>query len=54
MPKDAWGNPFVFTCPGELTSVDIVSLGEDGELGTDDDISNAAVEEDDVAKTDRD
>jgi len=41
VPKDAWGNPFRFTCPGEMTSVDVVSVGEDGEPGTDDDITNA-------------
>ncbi|MCA9710428.1 MAG: type II secretion system protein GspG [Myxococcales bacterium] len=38
--KDPWGGDYTFTCPGEKTSVDVVSPGEDGELGTPDDITN--------------
>lgn len=42
--KDAWGNDFEFKCPGEKTSIDVMSPGEDGELGTADDITNFAEE----------
>jgi len=38
--KDAWGNEFKFKCPGEKTSIDVMSPGEDGEFGTPDDITN--------------
>jgi len=38
--KDAWGNDFTFKCPGEKSSVDVMSPGEDGEIGTADDITN--------------
>ncbi len=43
--KDPWGGDYQFKCPGEKTSVDVVSPGEDGEFGTADDISNYDVEE---------
>ncbi len=38
---DPWDRPYEIVVPGETNiSFDIVSLGEDGELGTDDDITN--------------
>ncbi len=38
---DPWDRPYEIVVPGEVNiSFDIVSLGEDGELGTDDDITN--------------
>jgi general secretion pathway protein G len=40
-PKDGWGRPFVFKCPGEHGSeIDLVSLGKDGKEGTADDIKS--------------
>lgn len=33
VPKDAWGNDFVYMCPGEEGDYDIVSLGADGREG---------------------
>jgi general secretion pathway protein G len=38
--KDPWGNDYNILCPGEHSTVDVISPGEDGELGTDDDITN--------------
>ena len=43
--KDPWGGDYTFKCPGEKTSVDVVSPGEDGEMGTADDIANYETEE---------
>ncbi len=38
---DPWEHPYELVVPGEVNiDFDIVSLGEDGELGTDDDITN--------------
>lgn len=37
-PKDGWGRPFLFRCPGEHGEVDLVSKGKDGKEGTEDDI----------------
>ena len=38
---DPWKRPYELVVPGEVNiSFDVVSLGEDGELGTDDDITN--------------
>lgn len=35
LPKDGWGNDFIYRCPGERNDYDIISLGadakEDGE-----------------------
>ncbi len=40
-PKDGWGHPFVFKCPGDHDSdVDLVSMGKDGKEGTEDDIKS--------------
>jgi general secretion pathway protein G len=34
---DPWGNPFELIVPGEInTSFDVISLGEDGEVGGED------------------
>jgi general secretion pathway protein G len=36
VPKDQWGNDFIYICPGENGDYDIISLGADGrEGGTD-------------------
>ncbi|MHC4713997.1 MAG: type II secretion system major pseudopilin GspG [Planctomycetota bacterium] len=43
LPLDAWGNEFVYVCPGASRSFDIVSYGADGIEGGDDentDITN--------------
>jgi len=39
---DAWGNEYVYTCPGKYNegSYDLSSMGPDEEEGTDDDIKN--------------
>lgn len=33
VPKDPWGNPFVFVMPGENGDFDLSSYGQDGEKG---------------------
>lgn len=33
LPKDAWGNDFVYLCPGEKGEYDIISYGRDGREG---------------------
>ncbi len=41
--EDRWGNEFVYRFPGELRGesyYDLISVGPDGEEGTDDDITN--------------
>ncbi len=42
IPKDPWGNDYVYTCPGKLdpNGYDIVSPGPDGKMDTEDDITN--------------
>lgn len=42
IPKDPWGNDYVYECPGKNnpTSYDILSMGPDGRAGGDDDIAN--------------
>ena len=48
-PKDGWGHPFQFKCPGEHNNeIDLVSLGTDGKEGTADDIKSW--EEEDAKK----
>ncbi len=38
-PKDGWGHPFIFKCPGEHNNdIDLTSKGKDGKEGTEDDI----------------
>ncbi|MSR41369.1 MAG: type II secretion system protein GspG [Phycisphaerales bacterium] len=41
-PKDAWGREWIFHIPSQTEGLDfdIVSIGPDGEEGTEDDISN--------------
>lgn len=33
IPKDPWGNPYVYICPGKHGEYDIISYGADGEPG---------------------
>lgn len=42
VPKDPWGNPYVYNSPGENNpnSYDLYSYGPDGKDGGDDDIDN--------------
>lgn len=43
LAKDAWGNDFIYTCPGKKGDYDIISYGADGQEGgegVDADISN--------------
>ena len=41
IPKDPWGNDYVYECPGRHnSSFDLYSVGPDGKAGTDDDITN--------------
>jgi general secretion pathway protein G len=43
MPKDGWGNDFIYRCPGKAGSYDIISYGSDGKEGGEDenaDITN--------------
>lgn len=40
--NDPWGNKYQYQCPGQhnTTSYDLASAGPDGQLGTEDDITN--------------
>ena len=42
IPKDPWGNDYVYECPGQHNpgSYDLMSMGPDGRVGGGDDISN--------------
>lgn len=41
VPNDPWGNPYIYKMPGKDTSTyEIISLGNDGQPGGDDDISS--------------
>ena len=42
MPKDPWGHPYVYKCPGDhnTTGYDLSSYGPNGQEGSDDDIDN--------------
>lgn len=47
VPKDPWGNDFVYLCPGSHSDFDITSYGGDGQAGgegDDVDINNWAIE----------
>jgi general secretion pathway protein G len=33
LPKDPWGNPYVYLNPGRNGEIDVISLGADGESG---------------------
>lgn len=46
--KDPWGNDYEIKCPGEKTSVDVISAGPDGEIGTEDDVNNYTDEADET------
>ena len=38
LPKDPWGRPYVYRCPGMHSDYDIFAYGPDGVEGGDDDI----------------
>ncbi len=40
LPADPWQNEYQLLSPGEHSSVDVFSMGPDGQAGTDDDIGN--------------
>lgn len=42
IPQDPWGNNYIYECPGKNNpnSFDLMSMGEDGRVGGDDDITN--------------
>lgn len=41
IPADPWNRPYVYTYPGEQSiDYDLISLGRDGQEGSDDDITN--------------
>ncbi|OUL57393.1 type II secretion system major pseudopilin GspG [Pseudoalteromonas ulvae] len=45
LPEDPWGNPYQLLSPGERGKFDILSMGPDGKIGTEDDIGNWSNEE---------
>ncbi|MBE0364291.1 general secretion pathway protein G [Pseudoalteromonas ulvae UL12] len=45
LPEDPWGNPYQLLSPGERGKFDILSMGPDGKIGTEDDIGNWSDEE---------
>jgi general secretion pathway protein G len=38
LPKDPWGKPYIYRCPGEHGDYDLLSVGPDGVEGGDDDV----------------
>ncbi len=42
VPSDPWGNAYTYTCPGKHnpSSYDLMSAGQDGQVGTADDVGN--------------
>jgi general secretion pathway protein G len=42
IPKDPWGNDYIYESPGKhnQNSFDLMSMGEDGRVGGEDDITN--------------
>ncbi|MEW6237859.1 MAG: type II secretion system major pseudopilin GspG [Candidatus Omnitrophota bacterium] len=42
IPNDPWGNAYIYECPGKRNErgYDIMSMGPDGRVGGDDDITN--------------
>ena len=42
IPLDPWGHPYIYECPGKHnpSSYDLMSMGPDGRVGTDDDVAN--------------
>ncbi len=46
IPLDPWNRPLVYKCPGEFSvDFDVISLGQDGQEGTEDDVRNTRKEE---------
>ncbi|MEO1278267.1 MAG: type II secretion system protein GspG [Planctomycetota bacterium] len=49
LPDDGWGNPFYYAAPGTGgRPFDLISAGEDGSYGTDDDIDVWTMDEEDA------
>lgn len=40
LPRDAWGNEYIYRIPGENGEYDILSPGPDAQAGTPDDVGN--------------
>jgi general secretion pathway protein G len=40
LPKDPWGKPYVYRCPGQHGDFDLLSYGPDGVEGGDDDVAS--------------
>ena len=40
LPQDPWGNDYILNNPGEYSQIDVLSVGRDGEEGTEDDLGN--------------
>ncbi len=40
LPKDPWGKPYIYRCPGQHGDYDLLSVGPDGIEGTDDDVAS--------------
>jgi len=40
IPKDQWGNDYIYVAPGTKGAYDIISAGPDGKAGTEDDIKS--------------
>jgi general secretion pathway protein G len=40
VPKDSWGNDYIYLCPGQRGEFDIISLGSDGREGGEDDAAD--------------
>ncbi len=40
IPRDGWNREIIYKYPGERIDYDLISLGSDGQEGTDDDITN--------------
>lgn len=45
IPLDPWGNAYVYECPGKVNPAgyDLMSMGPDGQAGTEDDIVNGTI-----------
>jgi general secretion pathway protein G len=44
LPADPWQNEYQLLSPGEHGTIDVFSVGPDGQAGTDDDIGNWALD----------
>jgi general secretion pathway protein G len=40
LPKDPWGKPYIYRCPGQHGDYDLLSVGPDGAEGTEDDVAS--------------